>query len=154
MTRRVDLVSATRRSADVRGGASGSVGLRGAASQTAALLMSALSTALPTARLLDRKTARTSAEALLLHVPRDYSSAKSDCAGGEGDWRWARGGARPANSAVEPACDGRSATNDEDCDAGAECGTRDAAICRAMAVREKASRASPDANKRRASGGG
>ena len=72
---------------------------------------------------------------------------------GEGDGRRERGAARPANPTVEPACDGRSATNDDDCDAGAECGAREAAICRAMAVSE-ASRASPDANKRTASGGG
>ena len=73
---------------------------------------------------------------------------------GDGDGRRERDAARPANSAVEPACDGRSATNDEDCDAGAECGARDAVISHATAVSEKASRASPDANKRRASGCG
>ena len=73
---------------------------------------------------------------------------------GEGDARRDRGAARVATSTAEPACEGRSATKDEDCDAGAECVARDAAIRRAMAVREKASRASPDANKRRASGGG
>ena len=73
---------------------------------------------------------------------------------GEGDGRRGRGAARPVNSAVEPACDGRSATKDEDCDAGAECGARDAAICRAMAVREVASRAPSDENKFRGSGGG
>ena len=89
MARRVDLVSATRRLVGVQGGASGSEELRGAASRYAALPLSALSTALPTARLLDRKTARTSAEALLLHVPRDYSRAKSDYARGKviGDGR-------------------------------------------------------------------
>ena len=63
---------------------------------------------------------------------------------GEGDGRRERGAARPANSAVEPACDGRSATNDELCDAGAECGAPDAAICRATAVREGASLAPPE----------
>ena len=42
MARRVDLVGATWRSADVQGGAGGSVGLRGAASRSAALLMSAV----------------------------------------------------------------------------------------------------------------
>ena len=61
---------------------------------------------------------------------------------GDGDGRREREAARPANSAVEPAFDGRSATNDDDCDAGGECGARDAAICRAMAVRNSASRAS------------
>ena len=60
---------------------------------------------------------------------------------GDGDGRRDREGARPANSPVEPACNGRRATNDEDCDAGAECGAPDAAICRAMAVSD-ASRAS------------
>ena len=148
---RVDLMSATRRSAGVQGDASGSVALRDAASRSAALPLSALSTALPTARLVDRKTARTSAEALLMHVPRDYSSATRDYARGKVTGELERGAARLANSAVEPVCDGRSATNDEDCDAGAECGARDAEICRAMAVREKASCASPDTNKRRAS---
>ena len=73
---------------------------------------------------------------------------------GEGDARRDRGAARVATSAAKPACEGRSATNDEDCDAGAECGARDAAICRATAVSEKASLASPDANKRSASGSG
>ena len=73
---------------------------------------------------------------------------------GEGDGLRGRGAARPANSDVEPACDGRSATNDELCDPGAECGTRGAAICRAMAVREMASRAPPDEKKCRGSGGG
>ena len=72
---------------------------------------------------------------------------------GEGDGRRERGAARPANSDVEPACDGRSATNDEFCDAGSECGARDAAICRAMAVREMASRAPPDEKRCRGSGG-
>ena len=61
--------------------------------------------------------------------------------------------ARPAKSAVEPACDGRRETNNEDCDAGSECGARYTAIFRAMAVSEKASRASHDVNKRRASRG-
>ena len=83
------MVSATRRLVGGQGGASGSVALRDAASRSAALPLSALSTALTTARLLDRKTARPSAEALLLHVPRDYSSAMSDYAGGKvtGDGR-------------------------------------------------------------------
>ena len=73
---------------------------------------------------------------------------------GEGYGRRERGAARPANSAVEPVCYRRSATNNEDCDAGAECGARDAAICRAMAVREGTSCIHPDENKRRGSGGG
>ena len=73
---------------------------------------------------------------------------------GEGNGRWARGAARPANSAVEPACDERSATNDDDCDDGAECGARDAAICREMGVREVASRAPPEEKRCRGSGGG
>ena len=73
---------------------------------------------------------------------------------GDGDGRRERDAARPANSDVEPPCDGRIATNDEDCDAGAECGARDAAIRRAMDVREGTSRIPPDENKRRASGGG
>ena len=73
---------------------------------------------------------------------------------GEGDgWR-ERGAARPANTDVEPACDARSATNDKLCDAGAECGARDAAICRATAVREGASRAPPEEKRCRGSGGG
>ena len=72
---------------------------------------------------------------------------------GDGDGRLERDAARPANSAVEPACNGRSAKND-DCDAGAECGARDAAICRAAAVSANTSRASLEENKRRASGGG
>ena len=73
---------------------------------------------------------------------------------GKGDGQRERGAAQPAKSALEPVCDGRRATNNDDCDAGAECGAREAAICRAMTVSEKASRASPDANKRRALGGG
>ena len=73
---------------------------------------------------------------------------------GEGDgWR-GRGAARPANFDVEPACDARSATNDELYDAGAECGARDAAICLAMAVREGGSRAPPYEKRCRGSGGG
>ena len=60
---------------------------------------------------------------------------------GDGDTRRDRGAARVATSTAEPACEGCSATKDKDCDAGAECGVRDAAICRAMAVREEASRA-------------
>ena len=67
----------------------------------------------------------------------------------------ARRSARSAMPVVEPAFDGRRATNEEDdCDAGAECGARNAAICRATAVREKASRASPEENRCRGSGGG
>ena len=73
---------------------------------------------------------------------------------GDGDGRRESGAARPANSDVEPACDGRSATNDELWDAGADCGARDAAICRAMAVREMASRVPPDEKRCRGSGGG
>ena len=80
MARHVDLVSVTRGSADGQGGASGSVASRDAASRSAALPISALSTALLTALSLGRKIARTSAEALLLHVPRDHLSAKSECA--------------------------------------------------------------------------
>ena len=55
---------------------------------------------------------------------------------GEGDARRDREAARVATSTAGPAFEGRSATKDEDCDAGAECGARDAAICLAMAVRE------------------
>ena len=73
---------------------------------------------------------------------------------GEGDARRDRGAARVATSTAEPACEGRSATKDEDYDAGAECRAQDAAICRAMAVREMASRAPPDEKRCRGSGGG
>ena len=66
---------------------------------------------------------------------------------GEGDGRRERGAARVATSTAEPVCEGRTATKDEDCDAGAECGARDAAIRLAMAVREGSSRAPPDENK-------
>ena len=56
---------------------------------------------------------------------------------------------------VEPACDVRRATNEgEDCDAGAECGARDATICLAMAVREVASHAPFEEKRCRGSGGG
>ena len=55
MARRVDLVSVKRGLVGVRGGASGSVASRDAASRSAALPMSALSTALPTARSLGRR---------------------------------------------------------------------------------------------------
>ena len=108
MARRDDLIGATLRPAGVQGDTSGSVELRGAASRSAALLMSALSTALPTARLLNRRTARTSAEALLLHVSRGHSSAKRECAKGKvtGDGsaelhgRLTRLWSRPATSAA------------------------------------------------------
>ena len=46
----------------------------------------------------------------------------------EGDGGRGRKAARPANYDVEPACDGRSATNDDDCDDCAECSARNAAI--------------------------
>ena len=73
---------------------------------------------------------------------------------GEGDGRRDLGVARPAETTVDPACDVRSATNEEDdCDAGAECGARDASICRATAVREGASRAPPEEKRCRGSGG-
>ena len=89
MARRVDLLSEKRGFVGVRGGASGSVASHDAASRSAALPMSELSTALPTARSLARRIARTSAEALLLHVPRDHSSAMSECTKERvtGDWR-------------------------------------------------------------------
>ena len=73
---------------------------------------------------------------------------------GEGDGLRERGAARPANSDVEPACDARSATNDEDYEVGAGGVVRVAAIYRAMAVREGASRAPPKEKRRRGSGGG
>ena len=73
---------------------------------------------------------------------------------GEGDGRRERGAARPANSDVEPACDARSAANDEDCEVGAGDVVRAAAICRAMAVREEASRAPFEEKRCRGSGGG
>ena len=60
---------------------------------------------------------------------------------GEGDGRSERGAPRPADSVVEPTCDGRSATKDEDCEVGAGGVVREAAICRAIAVREVESRA-------------
>ena len=73
---------------------------------------------------------------------------------GDGDARRDRAAARMATSAAEPACEGRRATKDDDCDAGAECGALNAAICRAMAVREMASRAPFDEKKCRDSGKG
>ena len=72
----------------------------------------------------------------------------------EGNGRHGRGAARPANLVVQPACDKRSVTNDDDCDDGAECEARDGAICRAMAVRKLASRTPFKKNKRSGSGGG
>ena len=81
MARRVDLVSATRRSSGVQGGASGSLQLRGAASRSAA----SPTTARRAARLIERRTAqpadrrnaRASAGAPLLQVQRVNSSARS-----------------------------------------------------------------------------
>ena len=64
----------------------------------------------------------------------------------EGDGRRERGAARPANSAVKPAFDGRNATNGDDCDADVECVAQEEAICRAMAVSEKTTRESFEAN--------
>ena len=55
---------------------------------------------------------------------------------------------------MEPACDGRSATNDEDCEVGADGLVRAEVICRATAAREVVSRAPLEENKRKASGGG
>ena len=55
---------------------------------------------------------------------------------------------------MEPACDGRSATNEEHCEVGADGVVRAATICRAMAVRERASRAPPEENSCRGSEGG
>ena len=71
----------------------------------------------------------------------------------EGDERRERGAARAAKSAVDLVVDERKATNEEDCDASAECRGRDAEICRAIAVSEKTSRVSFHKNKRRASEG-
>ena len=73
---------------------------------------------------------------------------------GEGEARCDCVAARVATSAAEPACKGRSTTKDEDCEVGTDGGVSAAAICRAMAAKEVASRASLEENKRRASGGG
>ena len=55
---------------------------------------------------------------------------------------------------MEPACDARSATNDEDCKVGADRVVRAEVICRATAARKVASRTPLEENKRKASGGG
>ena len=73
---------------------------------------------------------------------------------GAGDARRDRGAARVATSAAEPACEGRSDTKDEDCEVSTDSWVGAAAICRAMAAREVASRASLEENKRKASKGG
>ena len=80
MAKSVGLTYETRISQGIQRGASGSVGLRGAAFRSAALLMLALSTALQVARLLGRSTTRTSAKAVLLHALRWHSNAKSEYA--------------------------------------------------------------------------
>ena len=144
MVKRVDSAIATRGPVDVQGGASGSVELRGAASRSVALP----STARRAARLTERRTAqpaggqsaRASAGSLVLQA-RQRTRTRGVGACGRRRWASRTWSCGPANSDVEPACDARSATNDELCDVGAECGARDAAICHATAVKEGASRA-------------
>ena len=89
---RVDSAIATQGLVDVQGGASGSVELRGAASRSAASLL----TARRAARLTERRTAqpavqrsaRASAGAPLLQAQRANSSERSGC-----KWEMAMGGA-------------------------------------------------------------
>ena len=86
MARRVDLVSATRRSAGVQDGASGSMELWGAASRSAASPL----TARRAARLIERRTAqpagrrsaRASAGSLLQQSHRVRSNVRSEYAWG------------------------------------------------------------------------